>query len=274
MSIPGIIYGTAWKKELTQGLVLKALQAGYSAIDTACQPRHYREDLVSEAIKTAATTLGIQRKDIFLQTKFTPPGGQDPDTTPYDRNAPLEEQVRQSVDLSLARFQYLDSLVLHSPLRTHEATMRVWRVFEEYHQQGVVRMLGISNIYSLKDLRQLWTDASVKPRVVQNRFHESTQHDREIRRFCREYNIVYQSFWTLTGNPEAVRSEPVRRIAAQRNATPEQVFLKFVIQLGITPLTGTSSETHMRQDLQVLSWPDLSKDDIDCISEVFGEPIY
>ena len=49
----GMIYGTAWKQEHTADLVFNALKAGFRAIDTANQPRHYREDLVGEGIRRA-----------------------------------------------------------------------------------------------------------------------------------------------------------------------------------------------------------------------------
>jgi hypothetical protein len=50
VEIPWIVYGTAWKKERTAGLVEQAVLAGFRAIDTACQPRHYREAGVGEAL--------------------------------------------------------------------------------------------------------------------------------------------------------------------------------------------------------------------------------
>ena len=42
-----LLYGTAWKKEQTTELVVEAIKNGFEGIDTACQPKHYREDLVS-----------------------------------------------------------------------------------------------------------------------------------------------------------------------------------------------------------------------------------
>lgn len=52
-AIPAFVYGTAWKKEKTADLVYQALCNGFSAIDTAAQPKHYREDLVGEGIRRA-----------------------------------------------------------------------------------------------------------------------------------------------------------------------------------------------------------------------------
>lgn len=34
----------------------------------------------------------------------------------------------------------------------------------------------------------------------QNRFYDATRYDLEIRKYCRENGIVYQSFWTLTAS--------------------------------------------------------------------------
>lgn len=55
----------------------------------------------------------------------------------------------------------------------------------------------------------------------------------------------------LTAPP--TRRPEVRRIAAQHGATPEQVLFRSVAALGITPLTGSSSEAHLRQDLAALA---------------------
>lgn len=43
VSIPSFMYGTAWKKDATTGLVLQAVDAGFTAIDTANQLVHYDE---------------------------------------------------------------------------------------------------------------------------------------------------------------------------------------------------------------------------------------
>ena len=49
--MPAMLYGTAWKKETTTPLVVAALRTGFRGIDTACQPKHYREDLVGKALQ-------------------------------------------------------------------------------------------------------------------------------------------------------------------------------------------------------------------------------
>jgi diketogulonate reductase-like aldo/keto reductase len=51
VQMPKLIYGTAWKKEQTADLVVTAIRAGFRGIDTACQPKHYNEPQVGEALR-------------------------------------------------------------------------------------------------------------------------------------------------------------------------------------------------------------------------------
>ncbi|MBH0195969.1 MAG: aldo/keto reductase, partial [Nitrospira sp.] len=109
VTIPFFMYGTAWKKEATTGLVLQAVEAGFTAIDTANQLVHYDEAKVGEALLELAKQ-GITRDKLFLQTKFTPVNGQD-HRLPYDARASITMQVQQSFESSLAHLHtdYLDS---------------------------------------------------------------------------------------------------------------------------------------------------------------------
>jgi diketogulonate reductase-like aldo/keto reductase len=78
----------------TTDCVLRALKAGFRGVDTACQPKHYREDLVGEAIAMAISQDIVKRSDLFIQTKFTPIDGQDlHQPLPYEKHASLSEQV-------------------------------------------------------------------------------------------------------------------------------------------------------------------------------------
>lgn len=64
---PSFIYGTAWKKDETAALVSRAIRSGFNGFDTAGQPKHYREDLVGQAIREAFTSGLIKnRTDIYV----------------------------------------------------------------------------------------------------------------------------------------------------------------------------------------------------------------
>jgi diketogulonate reductase-like aldo/keto reductase len=256
-----ILYGTAWKKEQTEALVRQAVQLGFQGIDTACQPKHYHEPGVGAALA------GLKRDELFLQTKFTPLSGQDPKRIPYDPDAPLAKQVMQSFETSLRnlRTDYIDSLVLHSPYPREEQTLEVWQAMEQLVDSGQVRQLGISNCYHLATLRSLQRASRIKPAVLQNRFYAETDYDVEIRAFCRKQRITYQSFWTLTANPELLADDTIRLLSLKYQRTPAQVLFRYLTQMDVVPLTGTRSETHMREDLAIFEF-ELATTELDAIT--------
>ena len=71
-------------------------------------------------------------------------------------------QVKQSVAASLRnlRTDYLDCLLLHSPLPSHEQTLRAWRQMEAHVAAGEARALGLSNQYDAAALERLCEEAS------------------------------------------------------------------------------------------------------------------
>ncbi len=253
--IPKLIYGTAWKQERTAALVKLAIKQGFRGIDTACQPKHYHEPGVGEGL-AACLGEGLSRADFFLQTKFTPIDGQDPARVPYDPKASLTEQVGQSFAVSLKnlRTDYLDSWVLQSPWADERDLLEVWRAMEAVCDTGAAKQLGISNCYRLEQFERLYQNARIKPAVLQNRFYAETHYDHALRDFCREHGIIYQSFWTLTANPKVLAHATLKAIAVQHRRTPAQAFFRYLTQIGIVPLTGTTTESHMREDLAIFDF--------------------
>jgi diketogulonate reductase-like aldo/keto reductase len=269
VEIPGIIYGTAWKKTDTQRLVQLAIQKGFRGIDTASQPKHYDEAGAGAGV-AAGLHAGLTRRDLYLQTKFTSPSGQDPRRIPYDAAASLPEQVAQSFAASVRNLNtdYLDCLILHSPLSTAERTLTAWRAMESLVDAGGVRQLGISNCYIRATIEHLWRHSRIKPAVLQNRFHAETAYDRAIRAFCSQQGIVYQSFWTLTANPHLLAHATITALASTYKRTPQQILFRYLTQTGVVPLTGTRSETHMNEDLSIFEF-ELTVAERRTIDEIF-----
>jgi diketogulonate reductase-like aldo/keto reductase len=250
--VPSFMYGTAWKKAATAQLVQQAVSAGFRAIDTANQLIHYDEALVGQALR-ALEKEGIKRESVFLQTKFTSVDGQD-HRVPYDPSADLTTQVRQSFESSLSHLgtEYLDSYVLHAPFQRRglgQADWEVWAAMEDLCHGGRTKMIGISNVTAAQ-LAQLCAQATIKPMMVQNRCYAALGWDREAREICRAHGIIYQGFSLLTANAQIFRDPEIHRIARRLDATLAQVVFRFAMQIGMLPLTGTTSRRHMIEDLQ------------------------
>jgi diketogulonate reductase-like aldo/keto reductase len=201
-----------------------------------------------------------------LQTKYTPVSGQNPHDMPYDASLSITDQVKASIHSSLRNFRiskddsnavngtYIDTLVLHTPLSTIEQTIEAWVTAETFVPE-VIHNLGISNC-PLPVLKALCSspEIKIKPAVVQNRFYPDEDYDVELRSFARENDIIYQSFWTLTANPELIKSEPVQRLSEKAGISVAAAFYALVISLGkVSVLDGTKSEAHMKEDLELTS---------------------
>jgi diketogulonate reductase-like aldo/keto reductase len=278
---PVLVYGTAWKKDLTAKYVQEAIQAGFRFVDTACQPRHYNEPGVGQGWKAAADKLGLKRSDIFLQTKYTSEGGQDPKTIPYDPRLPIEDQVKASIKVSLQNLQtdYIDSLILHSPFQRMEDTMAAWRTMERFVDDGTVHRIGISNIYDPVAFKTLYEMARIKPWIVQNRFYAESNFDTELRAFCKQNGVKYQSFWTLTANRHALATREANEWADKVGLSPQTLMYSFLMSLGyIWPLSGTTSPQHMAEDVAVMERMQnneaffKSSDDLRQFAQLLGMP--
>ncbi|MGA7686861.1 MAG: aldo/keto reductase [Terriglobales bacterium] len=252
---PTFLYGTAWKEGRTAALVDLALCAGFRAIDTANQRRHYFEAGVGDALAAAYAAGLVTRADLFLQTKFTYARGQD-HRLPYDPAASLSTQVAQSLASSLEHLHCdcVDSFILHGPASNYDWTdhdAEVWEAMRRERDAGRARLIGVSNV-SLSHLEQMSATGAESPQFVQNRCYANTGWDRESRHFCRERGIVYQGFSLLTANVDIVHHALVRSLSTSLGATPPQIIFAFARAIGILPLTGTSSPDHMKQDLASL----------------------
>lgn len=270
VTVPPIMYGTAWKEERTEALTFEAIACGFRAIDTANQRKHYVEAGVGAAIGAAVASGNVTRESLFLQTKFTCRRGQD-HRLPYDRNADLATQVHQSIDSSLKHLgvSRIDSYILHSPSRAYgigEADWQTWRAMESAAYTGRVGLLGVSNI-SCEQLATLIDGVKIIPAFVQNRCFAHNRWDADVRALCARHDIVYQAFSLLTANLQVLSSPRVIAIARRHGKTIPQVVFRFAIQLAMLPLTGTTKSLHMRQDLDIFDFA-LSDEDLQIMLEL------
>jgi len=148
--------------------------------------------------------------------------------------------------------------------------MKVWNAMENIQKAGGAHQLGISNCYHTEVIRSLYTDADVKPAVVQNRFYQETGYDANLRHWCSNHGVIYQSFWTLTANPHILASNTVRTIAKKYQKTEAQIFFRYLSHSGIVPLTGTTSEQHMKEDLGIFDF-ELSSEDLKNVSLLLNQ---
>lgn len=263
--VPAMFYGTAWKEARTTALTGQALAAGFTAIDTAAQRKHYDEAAVGAALAAFPGRAGV-----FVQTKFTYQRGQD-HRLPYDPTAPLATQVQQSFARSREHLGTIDALVLHGPwsgVGWSREDREVWAAMEALVDAGQVRLLGVSNA-SAAQVAELCASARLRPAFVQNRCYASRGWDREVRALCAASDMRYQAFSLLTANRAELSDGRVRRVATRTGRSVPEVAFAFALARGMIVLTGTSDPAHMRADLTADGVP-LGEDDLDLLDGIGG----
>jgi diketogulonate reductase-like aldo/keto reductase len=252
--VPSFLYGTAWKEDRTEGLVIDALDAGFRGLDTANQRKHYDEQAVGRGLESKWREGFVDRAELFIQTKFTFQAGQD-HRLPYEPTAPIATQVAQSLASSLQHLgvTWIDSLLLHGPSRgeglgpeDHEA----WRAMEALVDSGQVKLLGVSNV-TPGQLREVLELARVAPAFVQNRCYADRRWDHATREICDDHGLVYQGFSLLTANRAVLASPAILTIAKRRQRSAAEIVFRFAQQVGMLPITGTSDPDHMKLDLGI-----------------------
>ena len=265
-NFPQFIYGTAWKEEKTAQLTFQALKAGFRAIDTANQHKHYFEEGVGLGIKKFLELPDSpKREDLFLQTKFTYARGQD-HRKPYRDTDSFAQQVADSFASSLVHLgtHYIDSYVLHGPYSGRSIgreDIETWSAMEKLVETKQVKHLGVSNV-SPEQLISLLEKVKTKPSFVQNRCYARFGWDKEVREICKNEGITYQGFSLLTANLDELSSPMFLEMAEKYQKTIPQVAFRFANQLNMICLTGTTDPKHMEEDLAIF---DFRLDD----SEVF-----
>ncbi|BAQ30625.1 aldo/keto reductase [Bifidobacterium scardovii] len=143
----GVMRMDALDAEQSKAVVSQALESGVDFFDTAdiYGFSAHRVHASSEAFGAAWTSVGVARRDIFIQTKFGIVRSDDNrDGLRYDYSA---EHLLASLDreLEALRTDYVDSVLLHR-IDTLVDPDEVGEVFGELLASGKVRHFGVSNM--------------------------------------------------------------------------------------------------------------------------------
>jgi diketogulonate reductase-like aldo/keto reductase len=142
----------------------------------------------------------------------------------------------------------------------HEEDWEAWHAMEVLQKSGSTKLIGVSNV-NFDQVQELVDKSEIKPAFVQNRCFASTKWDARVREFCRAHDILYQGFSLLTANVAELSQPKVVAIAKRLQCSVAQATFRFSLQVGMIPLTGTTSAAHMKEDLTAYDL-ELSEEDV------------
>lgn len=214
--------------------VTSALQAGYRLIDTA--NAYVNEKAVGRAIKKS----GIDRKEIFLETKLWPS---------FYEQADAVEKTLERLDTD-----YIDLLLIHQPAGNYIAG---YRLMEQAYKAGKVRAIGLSN-FTIAQIQEILDVCEVKPAVLQTEVHPYFQ-EQELKTFLAQENMVIQAWYPLGHGDKALIEEPVfSKLAKKYGKSNAQIILRWHIQAGNVVIPGSKNPEHIRANFELF---DFSLDD-------------
>lgn len=155
-----------------ESAVVSALHSGATLIDTA--NAYVNEKAVGRAMKAS----GLQREEIFLETKLWPSFYKDAD----------------AIDKTLARLDtdYIDLLLIHQPAGDYVAG---YRQMEKAYKEGKVRAIGLSN-FNIKQMEKIFSICEVQPTVLQTEVHPYNQEP-ELKAYLKAHGMVIQAWYPL-----------------------------------------------------------------------------
>ena len=278
-----IIYGAKFKgsNENTANLVTQAIKEGFRHIATAGMHGDYRESSVGSGWKAS----GVSREQLYLQTHFVAKsingwnaGDCHISECPPPDDISLEDEVHLSIKSSLHNLQteYIDAVLIHNfraKLQPYEDVLREYRVLEEYVDKKKIRHLGIVSCHNEEFLKKLYEDARIKPSIIQNRFHANRGFDAALRPFFKEYNLQNQLFWVLTGNGGTLNNDKVKEIAKKKGLSPAATMYSFTISIGASPMIGSQSIDHLKEDVAMLKdFTPWTKDELKEFASILRTP--
>ena len=206
------------------------MQNGYRLIDTA--NAYVNEKAVGRAMKKS----GLQREEIFLETKLWPSFYEQPD----------------AVDKTLARLDtpYIDLLLIHQPSGNYVAG---YRQMEKAFKEGKVRAIGLSN-FKKEQIEEILSICEVKPAVLQTELHPYHQEP-ELKAFLKENGVVPQAWYPLGHGDKTLLQEPLFvQLGEKYGKSAPQIILRWHIQNGNIVIPGSKNPEHIKSNFDLFDF--------------------
>lgn len=207
-----------------------ALENGFQLIDTA--NAYCNEKAVGRAMKKS----GIDRKNIFLETKLWPY---------YYEDENAVEKTLERLDTD-----YIDLLLIHQPAGNYIAG---YKQMEKAYKDGKVRAIGLSN-FNEKQIKEILNICNVKPTVLQTEVHPYFQ-EKGLKKYLAQEDIKIQSWYPLGHGDATLLNEPLfAKLGKKYSKSNAQIILRWHVQDGNIVIPGSKNIDHIRDNFNIFDF--------------------
>lgn len=215
----------------------EAIKAGYRRFDTAISYRN--EAVLALGIKRSQ----MKRSELFITSKL-------PGRPEYIRD---RKSVEAGIASSLKSLEtdYIDLYLIHHPWDNLDEMLQVWRVFEEYHDKGILKSIGVSN-FNEEQLQFFVENARIKPAVNQIESNPSLWNDALIE-FTKNLNVLPEVWGPFHGMTDA-QKETLSTIGEKHGKSWAQVLLRYQLDRDVAMIPKSHHTERQALNLQVFDF--------------------
>jgi len=238
-------------------VVRRAVELGVNFIDTAdSYGPHVSEGIIAEALYPYPEGVVVATKGGFER-----PG---PDQW-VENGRP--DHLKSACEGSLRRLR-LDRIDLYQLHRIDPKVPmeRQLGALKDLQAEGKIKHIGLSEV-SVRQLHDARTIVSIAS--VQNRYSVTDRGSEDVLEYCEQRDIVFIPWFPLAAGQLTSAYSPLRRVAAEKNVTPSQVALAWLLARSpvILPIPGTSTVAHVVENVAAAS-VGLTEDDINAVNQI------
>ena len=240
-------FGTFPQKEKLLQSIPTAAKVGYRFVDTSDDYQNI--EWVGKAISQ------MKQEKPIIETKFSDP------TMLFEMQ---KEYYRFKKALELKDDEVIDILLLHFPYPYVYVDM--WKELEKLYEQGKCKVIGVCN-FEIEHLEILKKNCKYVPMINQFELHPTFRR-MELCKYCNDNHIAIMSYSPFARmNKSLIDNEKLLNIAKKYNKNVPQIIIRWNLQNGYIPIPGSSSESHIKSNIDVFDF-ELSEEDMKEIDSI------
>lgn len=226
-------------RSLTRKIVFEACKVGYRHFDTAVL--YGNEHEVGQGIQDwLESSEENKRSDVWYTTKLW-----NSECGYKQAKAAIKRCLEKVADL-----QYIDLLLIHSPLCGPVERLNTWRACQEAVDEGLVKSIGVSN-YGKHHIEQLllWDGLKYPPAVNQIEISPWCMRE-DLAQWCLQQNIQVEAYAPLThGYKLSHPPNDFTPILDKYGIDMAQLLIKWSRQKGYIPLPKTKTPARLKSNI-------------------------